>query len=283
MKDLSFNLQEMMLHKEKTIAGFTKGIEFLFKNNKVDWIQGTAYFKSPREISVGEEMITASSIILAAGSTPIELPFLPFDEKKILSSTGALSLSSPPKKLLIVGAGVIGVELGSVYQRLGSEVVFLEFLDRICSPFDLALSKALQKSLVSQGMVFHLSHKVLRADLSHGVSLTAQGSSGEISFSADAALVAVGRKPLTQPLRLENAKVALDAKGFISIDASFRTSQPHIFAIGDLVEGPMLAHKASQEGIAVAELIAGQLPTLDYFSIPNVIYTSPEAASVGLT
>lgn len=283
VKDLSLNFSEMMLRKEKTIGGFTKGIEGLFKKNKVDWMKGTAKLKSAHEITVGEETIEAASIILATGSEPIALPFLPFDEKKILSSTGALALDRIPKKLLVVGAGVIGVELGSVYQRLGSQVTFIEFLDRICPAFDAALSKGLQKSLTSQGMTFHLSHKVLKADISEETTLFVQGPTGEVSFTADAVLVAVGRKPVSENLGLEALEIKRDAKGFILIDASFRTSQPHIFAIGDLVEGPMLAHKASEEGIAVAELIAGHIPTLDYFSIPNVVYTYPEVASVGLT
>lgn len=283
MKELSFDFSETMARKEKVVLGFTKGIEGLFKKNKVDWIQGTAKLKNAHEIEVGAEVIAADSIILATGSEPIELPFLPFDEKKILSSTGALSLQQIPKKLLVVGAGVIGVELGSVYQRLGSEVVFIEFLDRICPAFDLALSKGLQKSLTAQGMTFHLSHKVLKADISETISLSVESPSGPLTFSSDAVLVAVGRKPVSKNLGLEAAGIQPDSKGFIPIDAAFRTSQPHIFAIGDLVEGPMLAHKASEEGIAVAELIAGHRPTLDYFSIPNVIYTYPEVASVGLT
>jgi len=283
MKDLSFKFDEMMLRKDNIISGFTKGIEGLFKKNKIDWIQAAAELKSPHEIAVGSEILQAKFIILATGSEPIQLPFLPFDEKKVLSSTGALALKHIPKKLLVVGAGVIGVELGSVYQRLGSEVVFIEFLDRICPSFDVALSKGLQKSLTAQGMTFHLSHKVLKADLSKDVVLSVQGPSGEVSFSGDAVLVAVGRKPVSDKLGLDALGIKKDAKGFIEIDASFRTSQPHIFAIGDLVEGPMLAHKSSEEGVAVAELIAGHRPTLDYFSIPNVVYTSPEVASVGLT
>lgn len=282
-KELSFNFSQMQLQKQKTVSGFTKGIEGLFKKNKVDWIQGTAKLKSPHEITVGSDIIQASSIILAAGSEPIQLPFLPFDEKKVLSSTGALFLDHIPKKLLIVGAGVIGVELGSVYQRLGSQVTFIEFLDRICPAFDSALSKGLQKSLTSQGMTFHLSHKVLKANVAKDVELFVKGPSEETSFSADAVLVAVGRKPVSEHLGLEAVGIQTDPRGFIPIDGSFRTSQPHIFAIGDLIEGPMLAHKASEEGTAVAELIAGHKPTLDYFSIPNVVYTYPEMASVGLT
>jgi dihydrolipoamide dehydrogenase len=196
------------------------------------------------------------------------------------SSTGALSLPFVPKKLLIVGAGIIGVELGSVYQRLGSEVICIEFLDRICAGFDLALSKALQKSLTAQGMVFHLSHKVVKA---RDDTLTIQGPNGESALTGDAILVAIGRKPCSDQLGLETVGIQKDPKGFIPIDASFRTSQPHIFAIGDLVEGPMLAHKASEEGVAVAELIAGHRPLVHYIAIPNVAYTHPEVAAVGLT
>lgn len=280
----SCDLSQMMARKEGVVASFVKGIEGLFQKNKVTWIQGEGRLKTPHAVAVGETTIEARFIVLATGSEPISLPFLPFDEKRVLSSTGALSLSSIPKKLFIIGAGVIGVELGSVYNRLGSEVVFLEFLDRICPAFDFALSKGLQKSLTAQGMTFHLSHKVLRADVSpKEIKLIAQGPSGEIPFSGDAVLVAIGRRPYSENLGLEAVAIQKDSKGFLPIDASFRTAQPSIFAIGDLVEGPMLAHKASEEGIAVAELIAGHRPTLDYLSIPNVAYTHPEVAAVGLT
>ena len=279
----TLDFPKMMARKEKTVAGFTKGIEGLFKKNKIDWIQGHGQLKSANSVEAGGQIYQADSIILATGSEPIDLPFLPFDEKKILSSTGALALTSIPKKLLVIGAGVIGVELGSVYQRIGSEVVFIEFLDRICPAFDSALSKGLLKSLTAQGMVFHLSHKVVKADLSKGISLTVQGPDKESIFTGDAVLVAVGRKPYSENLGLEAAGIEKDQKGFVKIDSAFRTSQPHIFAIGDLVEGPMLAHKASEEGIAVAELIAGHRPMIDYLSIPNVAYTHPEAAGVGLT
>ena len=283
VKGAQVDFPKMMERKEKTVAGFTKGIEGLFKKNKIDWIKGHGKLKDAHTVEVNGQNYEADSIILATGSEPIALPFLPFDEKKVLSSTGALAVSSIPKKLLVIGAGVIGVELGSVYQRIGSEVVFIEFLDRICPAFDLALSKGLLKSLTLQGMVFHLSHKVVKADLSKGVSLTVQGPEKESVFTGDAVLVAVGRKPYSEKLGLEAVGVQKDPKGFVQIDAAFRTSQPHIYAIGDLVEGPMLAHKASEEGIAVAELIAGHRPTIDYLSIPNVVYTHPEAAGVGLT
>lgn len=279
---LSFDFPQSMKRKDKIVAGFTKGIEGLFKKNAIDWIQGEGRFQSPKILEVGSETFEAKSFIIATGSEPISLPFLPFDEKRVLSSTGALALDHVPKKLLVIGAGVIGVELGSVYNRLGSEVVFIEFLDRICPAFDLSLSKGLQKSLSAQGMTFHLSHKVVKADLKQ-LDLQVEGPNGLVHFSGDAILVAVGRKPYTQNLGLDRAGVTTDVKGFIAIDASFRTAQSHIFAIGDVVEGPMLAHKASEEGVAVAELIAGHRPLLDYVSIPNVAYTYPEAAAVGFT
>ncbi len=278
--EISTDWAKMSGRKTKVIGSFTAGIEWLFKKNRIDWIPGRGRLKDPHTIDVNGQSLKAQSIILATGSEPIALPFLPFDEKKILSSTGALSLSAVPKKLLVVGAGVIGVELGSVYRRLGAEVIFIEFLDRICPAFDSSLSTGLLKALTAQGMVFHLSHKVIRAQ---GTTLTVQGPSGETSFTGDVILVAIGRKPSTDQLGLEAVGIQRDPKGFIPIDASFRTSQPNIFAIGDLIEGPMLAHKGSEEGVAVAELIAGHHPTVNYLAIPNVAYTHPEVASVGLT
>jgi dihydrolipoamide dehydrogenase len=270
----------MMARKTSVVAGFTVGIEQLFLKNKVDRLQGTGKLKGPNTVDVDGKTIEAKQIILATGSEPISLPFLPFDEKKILSSTGALSLSSVPKKLLVVGAGVIGVELGSVYKRLGSEVIFIEFLDRICPGFDKALSDGLLKLLTKQGMEFYLSHKVIKAE---GTTLTVEGPKGSTQFSGDAILVAIGRRPYSEGLGLEQVGMQKDAKGFIQVDGSFRTSVPSIFAIGDLIDGPMLAHKASEEGIAVAELIAGHRPIVNYMAIPNVAYTHPEVAAVGLT
>jgi dihydrolipoamide dehydrogenase len=280
VENLQPDLLQMMKRKEKIVSSFTTGIEGLFKKNKVDWIRGEATLKDAHTVMVGNEEIRGTSMILATGSQPISLPFLPFDEKKILSSTGALSLNAVPKKMLVIGAGVIGVEIGSVYSRLGSEVTFIEFFDRICPSFDVSLSKGLQKSLTQSGMTFHLSHKVLRME---NGEIVAEGPNGEVKFSADVILVAVGRKPYSENLGLEALGIEKDAKGFVKIDGAFRTTVSNIFAIGDLVEGPMLAHKASEEGIAVAELIAGKRPSLDYLSIPNVIYTHPEVASVGFT
>lgn len=276
----SSDFAKMMQRKGEVVLGFTQGVEFLFKKNKIDRIQGKGTLKTPNTLSVNGQNIEAKNIILATGSEAVPLPFLPFDEKKILSSTGALALKEVPKKMLIVGAGIIGVELGSVYQRLGSKVIFVEFLDRICAGFDSALSKALLKSLTQQGMTFHLSHKVIKAE---GTTLTVQGQSNEMELQADIVLVAVGRRPFSEGLGLDALGIQKDSKGFVQIDGAFRTSQPNIFAIGDLVDGPMLAHKASEEGVAVAEFIAGHASTIDYAYIPNVAYTHPEVAAVGLT
>lgn len=279
VKGASFSLAKMMERKAQIVAGFNKGIEGLFVRGKVDWIKGEAKLKSATQIEVKGQIVEAKNIILAMGSEPIALPFLPFDEKKVVSSTGALCLEKVPKKLLIVGAGIIGVELGSVYRRLGAEVSCIEFLDRICPALDLGLSKALQKSLTAQGIQFHLSHKVTSANVGATIALNIESASGQQKMEADVVLVAVGRRPNSQTLDL----VKKDPKGFVVVDSQLRTSIPNIYAIGDLIDGPMLAHKASEEGTAVAELLAGQNPVIDYASIPNVAYTSPEVASVGFT
>lgn len=279
------NFQQMMKRKSDVVSSFNVGIGALFQKNKVTSITGTATFTSPQTISVDGEEITAKNFILATGSVPTPLPFLPFDETKVVSSTGALALKEVPKKLIVIGAGVIGVELGSVYSRLGAEVHFVEFLDTICPTMDSALSKELQKLLTKQGMTFQLSSKVTAANLEGSdVTLTVEKSDQTTeTLSADVVLVAVGRRPYTEGLGLENAQVKPDAKGFIPVDANFRTAQPHVYAIGDLIDGPMLAHKASEEGYATAELIAGRSPHIEYIAIPSVIYTHPEVASVGLT
>jgi dihydrolipoamide dehydrogenase len=277
------DFSKLMARKEEIVKGFNVGIESLFKKHKIDRILGYGRLSGAHAVSVDGKTIEGKNILLATGSEPASLPFLPFDEQKVLSSTGALCLKSVPKKLLVIGAGIIGVELGSVYQRLGSEVVFIEFLDRICPTFDAALSQALQKSLTAQGMKFHLSHQVTSARVGSGVEVMAKSLTGEVQFQGDAVLVAIGRKPFTRDLGLNAVGISPDPKGFIPIDASFRTQVPWVFAIGDIVSGPMLAHKASEEGVAVAELIAGQRPSIDYASIPSVAYTSPEVAAVGFT
>lgn len=276
----------MQKRKNEVVKGFNQGIAGLFKRGKIDHIKGEGELLGPNKVGIkGKEAIVGKSILLATGSEPIELPFLPFDEKKILSSTGALSLPTVPKKMAIIGAGVIGVELGSVYRRQGTEVQFIEFLDRICPAFDPAISKTLQQILTAQGLIFQLSSKVTSAEIANGgVRLnfeTKGGGKGEIV--ADCVLVCIGRRPYSKGLGLENVGLKTDPKGFLPVSKDFRTAVPSIFAIGDLIDGPMLAHKAMEEGVAVAELIAGHKSIVDYIAIPNVVYTTPEVAAVGFT
>jgi dihydrolipoamide dehydrogenase len=276
--NLSFNLTEMMQRKEGVVKSFNDGIAFLMKKNKIEVITGLASFISSHAIKIGDQSIEAKNVIIATGSTPSQLPFLPFDEKKVLSSTGALSLQEVPKRLAIIGAGVIGVEIGSIYARLGCRVTFIEFLDHICGAIDLEVASAFQKILEKQGLEFHLSTKVESAELGQTVQL--KTSKGQIE--AEAVLVAVGRRPNTEGLQLQNIGIELDKQGFIPINGSFQTVQPHIYAIGDVTGQPMLAHKASEEGIIAAELIAGhKAAPLEYALIPGVIYTNPEVATIG--
>lgn len=278
--EFSKNFSEMMGRKKKVVKGFNDGILYLFKKNKIDFLVGQAKFLSKDTLQVAGDPVKAKYFIIATGSEPMSLPFLPFDEKRILSSTGALSLEKVPEKMLVIGAGVIGVELGSVYSRLGTKVEFVEFLDRICPTFDESLSKELHKLLTKQGMTFHLSSKVTGAEISKSQITLKVGNE---AMTGDVVLVSIGRKPYTQNLGLEAIGIKPDSKGFIPIDGFFRTTVPNIYAIGDVVNGPMLAHKASEEGVIVAEIIHGRTPVLEYMAIPNVIYTKPEVASVGLT
>ncbi len=276
----SFSLTQMMNRKSKVVTSFNEGIAALFNKNKITFIPGAAKITSQTTVQVAGESYETKYILIATGSEPTQLPFLPFDEKRIVSSTGALSLSKVPEKLLIIGAGVIGLELGSVYSRLGSKVTFLEFMDRVCPTLEADLSKELQKALTAQGMTFYLSTKVTGADLNANeiVLRTDQGT-----HAADVVLVAVGRKPYTAQLGLESVGISLTLKGTIPINNRFQTTVPTIYAIGDVVDGPMLAHKASEEGVAAAEIIAGQNPTVHYIAIPSVVYTYPEVASAGLS
>ncbi len=282
------NFSTMQKRKEEIVAGFVKGIGLLFNKNKVQKVQGEASLASEHTIAVKngsqEQIIEAKNILLATGSEPIALPFLPFDEKKILSSTGALLLPKVPKRLLVVGAGIIGVELGSVYNRLGSEVIFIEFLDRVCPSFDHAISQNLEKVLTKQGMKFHLSHKVVKGSIQgNNVLLSIESKTGSLDIMGDATLVSIGRRAYSEGLNLELLGIEKDVKGSIIVDGFFRTKVPHIFAIGDLIDGPMLAHKASEEGVAVVEFITGHSSKIEYMAIPSVAYTYPEAASVGIT
>lgn len=283
--EFSLSFAQMMKKKEEVVRSFNLGIETLFKKNQITRLIGEASFISPRTLLVGGKKIAAAHFILATGSKPIPLPFLPFDEKHVLSSTGALALKNIPKKMIVVGGGIIGVELGSVYARLGTEVHIVEFLDRICPTLDRSLSKALEASLKKQGLFFHLGSKVTKGELSSSPTLTIEkGDQSQERLSAEVILVSIGRRPYTDGLNLEKIGIGKDQKGFVQINSAFQTSHSHIYAIGDLVDGPMLAHKASEEGRVVAELIAGKkvLP-IDYIAIPNVVYTSPEVASVGLS
>ncbi len=282
---IQFNFKQLMMRKSQVVATFNAGVASLFKKNKVTHIQGRGTLASSSTITVSNNTVSARHIILATGSEPIPLPFLPFDERKVISSTGALNMEHIPKEMLVVGAGVIGVELGSVYSRLSTKVTFIEFLDRICPTLDESLSKELQKLLERQGMQFNLSSKVTSAQVNEKqitlkVAIPDQSTK---EMAGDVVLVSIGRKPYTQGLGLEKVGVQQNEKGFVKIDGLFRTNIPNIYAIGDIVDGPMLAHKASEEGIAVAEIIAGQHPKIEYAAIPNVVYTHPEVASVGMT
>ncbi len=285
----SCDFPAMMSRKNKIVTSFQEGIAALFKKNNVTHFKGIASLSSPSRVAISHgsshEEIQARHIIIATGSEPTPLPFLPFDEKRIVSSTGVLALSSIPKRLLVIGAGVIGVELGSVYKRLGSQVTFVEFMDRICPTLEESLSKELHQQLKRQGMNFHLSSKVTGAQMNEReiVLKVALPDQSVQEMSGDIVLVCIGRRPFSAGLGLDRVGIALTPQGMIPIDGQFRTQVPHIFAIGDIVDGPMLAHKAEEEGVAVAEIIAGHSPKLCYAAIPNVVYTYPEVASVGLT
>lgn len=285
---VSIDFPHMMQRKDQVVKGLVQSIAVLFKNHNVTWIPGSARFVSANKVEVingkDKQTIEAKNFILATGSESIALPFLPFDEKVVVSSTGVLSLAKIPKKMVVVGAGVIGVELASVYNRLGTEVTIVEMLDRICPGMDDVVSKSLLQILKKQGLTFHLGSKVTDAKRSSkGVVLYVEKGEEKLTFEADVVLVAIGRRPYTTGLGLQELGVEVN-RNFVKVDGNFRTSIPHIYAIGDLIEGPMLAHKASDEGYAVAEIISGkQPPHVNYLAIPNVIYTHPEAASVGLT
>ena len=286
---LTYDFPQMMQRKREVIASLNAGIKGLFKKNKVVHITGSASFLSAHTLSVSQgaisQTITARYVIIATGSEPTPLPFLPFDERRIVSSTGALQLDRVPDKLVVVGAGVIGVELGSVYARLGSKVTFVEFVDRVCSTLDRDISKAFQDILVKQGMEFHLSCKVKSIDLSDKAARVhvEKADSSLFTLDADIVLVAVGRRPFTQGLGLDKVGIDLSPRGLVPVDDGFRTKVPHIYAVGDSIEGPMLAHKASEEGACVAESIAGVVSSIDYISIPSIVYAHPEIASVGLS
>jgi dihydrolipoamide dehydrogenase len=280
-----------MAHKDKTVKSNVDGVAFLMKKNKIEWFKGAGALAGDGKVNValnagGTTVLTAKHIVLATGSDVVSLAGIAIDEKTIISSTGALSLAAVPKRLVVIGGGVIGLELGSVWQRLGSEVTVVEFLDRILPPMDGEVSKSMQKILAKQGMAFKLSTKVTSAKAgAKGVTLTLEAAAGgnAETLEADVVLVAVGRKPYVEGLGLEAAGVKLDSRGRIETDGHFKTNVPGIYAIGDVIVGAMLAHKAEDEGVALAERLAGQAGHVNYDAIPSVVYTAPEVAAIGKT
>ena len=288
--DVKLNLKKMMQNKEKAVSVLTKGVEFLFKKNKITYFKGVASFKSTNKISVldskkVENIIETEKTIISTGSEPLALPKVDFDEKKIVSSTGALSLETVPKKMLVVGGGYIGLEMGSVWSRLGTEVHVVEFLNHITPGMDNEISKEFLKILQKQGIKFHLEVKVENIiKKKNGIVVTTSNKEGKkLDFDCDVVLIAVGRKPNTKNLNLEKIGINLDSKKRIKVDKKYQTNIKNIYAIGDVIEGPMLAHKAEEEGISVAETIAGQAGHVNYDVIPGVVYTTPEVATVGKT
>ena len=283
---VKLNLPGMMKHKTSVVESNVKGVEFLLKKNKIDWLKGEGVITAPGKVKVGSEEHSAKHIVIATGSDVISLPGIAIDEKRIVSSTGALELKEVPKKLAVIGGGVIGLELGAVWKRLGAEVTVIEFLDRILPTNDGEISKEAKKILTKQGFNFKLETKVTGAVVTvSGVQLSLEAAKGGSSekLDADIVLVAVGRKAFTANLGLDKVGVAVDERGRVKTDHGFKTNVPGIYAIGDVIAGPMLAHKAEDEGVILAEMIAGQSGHIDYNLIPAVVYTWPEVASVGKT
>lgn len=291
--DVSYDIEKVMDHKTKVVTSLCGGIEQLLKKNKVDYLKGTGTFKSTDTLNVelidgSVKEVKAKNVIIATGSEPNNLPggILPINENNVVSSTGALSLKKVPKKMIVVGAGVIGLELGSVYSRFGTQVEVVEYLDKILPPFDNEVSTSFQRILAKQGFKFHLGTKVVGGTASDGkVTLTLEGKNDgkKSELDADVVLVATGRRAFTQKLNLGAIGLETDKSGKIPVDGNLMTKVKNIFAIGDVIEGPMLAHKGEEEGVAVIEHICGEHPHINYNNIPNVVYTHPEIASIGFT
>ena len=283
------DLARMLAFKDEGVKGNVDGVAYLLKKNKIDAIHGSATILGPGRVGVAlsngdKQRLEAKSIVIATGSDSSRLPGVDIDEQTIVSSTGALTLPKVPKRLLVIGAGVIGLELGSVWRRLGSEVLVVEFLDRVLPGTDAEVGRTLQRILMKQGMSFKLSSKVTgvaKNGATHKIAIAPAAGGESMSVDADVVLVAIGRVPFTEGLGLETAGVKLDNKKRIIVDPHFQTSTPGIYAIGDVIAGPMLAHKAEDEGMAVAEILAGQAGHVNYDAVPNVIYTFPEVATVG--
>ncbi|MEE4289771.1 MAG: dihydrolipoyl dehydrogenase [Erythrobacter sp.] len=286
--EVTLDLGRMMQEKSKAVDELTGGIEFLFKKNKVTWLKGHGAFVDAHTVKVGDDKVTAKDIVIATGSSVMPLPGVEVDNegKRIVDSTGALDLPEVPEHLVVIGGGVIGLELGSVWRRLGAKVTVVEFMDQVLPGMDGEVRKEAGKIFKKQGMTMMLGHKVTGAKVEgQGVKLTIEKSTGgeEQTLEASHVLVSIGRRPNTEGLELDRAGLKLDNRGRVEIDHDFRTGVEGIWAIGDVVKGPMLAHKAEDEGIAVAENIAGQTGIVNHAVIPNVVYTAPEIAGVGLT
>jgi dihydrolipoamide dehydrogenase len=281
-------MTQMIARKQSVIDVTCQGIDFLMKKNNIDVHHGVGSFKDAHTITVtGEKSteITAKNVIIATGSKPIELPFATFDKERVISSTEALKLTEVPKHLIVIGGGVIGLELGSVYKRLGADVSVVEYADSLIPAMDAACGKELQRTLRKLGMNFHMSTKVEKVSRK-GDTVTVEAvdkKGAPVKLEGDYVLVAVGRKPYTAGLNLEAAGLSTDERGRIAVNDHLQTAVPHIHAIGDVVRGAMLAHKAEEEGVAVAETLAGQKPHIDYNLVPNIVYTWPEVAGVGRT
>ena len=288
--EVKLNLEKMMKSKDKAVTVLTKGVEFLLKKNKVSYFKGTGSFKNNNEISILDEkgtetLIHSEKTIIATGSVPVSLPGIEIDEKIIVSSTGALKLDKVPTKMVVVGGGYIGLEMGSVWSRLGAEVHVVEFLDHITPGMDKEISIEFMKILKKQGIHFHMQNKVesIAKSNSGATVITIDKDGNKNEFDCDVVLISVGRKPNTKGLNLETIGVQLDDKKRVKVDHAYKTNVQDIYAIGDVIAGPMLAHKAEDEGIAVAENIAGQSGHVNYDTIPGVVYTTPEVASIGKT
>lgn len=283
---VKLDLAKMQVRKADIVGANVKGVEFLFKKNGITWLKGHGKVEGTGRLSVDGKPVTAKHIIIASGSDSANLPGIEVDEKVIVTSTGALELSEVPKRLVVIGGGVIGLELGSVWHRLGAEVTVVEFLDRLVPGTDNEVAAQFQKLLTKQGFKMKLGHKVTKAEKTKkGVVLSIEPSAGGAveTLEADVVLVAVGRTAASKNMGLEEAGIALDKRGRVEVDAHYATNVPGIYAIGDVIAGPMLAHKAEEEGVALAELLAGQAGHVNYDAIPGVIYTWPEVASVGFT
>jgi len=289
LAEVGLDLETMLTRKSALVKELTDGVAMLMKKNKVTVFNGRGTLKAPGKVVVagegGDTEIDAKSICLAMGSEAVELPFLPFDGERVVSSTEALNFPTVPKRLVVIGAGAVGLELGSVWRRLGAEVTVVEMLPTITPFADRQMAKALQRALADQGMVFHMETRVTAGKvLKKSVKLTIENAKGETEeISCDKVLVAVGRRPNTSGTGLENLGIGLDEQGRVAVDEHFRTSVDGVYAIGDLVRGPMLAHKAEDEGVALAEQLAGLPGHVNYEVIPNVVYTEPELAMVGRT